>query len=142
MRWLVRAAALGLVLAAVFVGSIFAASELGGEVVVVHTRDPDGADRATHLWVVDHAGFAWLRSGVPGSAWFRRLEESPDVVVERSGESRRFRAMLVRDPETRDRIHALMREKYGFADRWISAIRDGSGSIPIRLEPLGLEPLD
>ncbi len=129
--------AVGLVVLAVLAaGAIFAASELGGEVVVLHTRDPVGADVTTHLWVVDDAGSAWLRSGLPTSGWFVRLEANPEVVVERGGQASRYRAVPVGTPEARDRIHALMREKYGWADRLIGAARDGSASIAVKLEPL------
>jgi hypothetical protein len=34
-----------------------------GEVVVLETRDAAGAVHETRLWVVDHEGFAWLRTG-------------------------------------------------------------------------------
>ena len=43
--------------------------------------------------------------------------------------------MPVFDPVLRDRIHRLMRDKYGSADRWISIIRDGGASVPVRLDP-------
>jgi hypothetical protein len=49
----------------------------------------------------------------------------------------RYRALPVRQPQVRDRIHALMREKYGMADRLVSLIRDPAQSVPVRLEPLG-----
>lgn len=123
------------VLAVLLVGAIFAASELGGEVVVLHTREAGGADVSTHLWVVDDAGSAWLRSGVPTSGWFVRLEANPDVEVERGGETLRYRAVPVRSADARDRVHALMAEKYGWADRLIGVARDGSASIAVKLEP-------
>jgi hypothetical protein len=122
-------------LAAVLVAGLYGVSELGGEVVVLHTRDAAGADLATHLWVVDDAGSAWLRSGLPTSGWFVRLEADPEVVVERAGQTAHFRAVAVRTPEVRDRINGLIRGKYGWADRVISATRDGSRSIAVRLEP-------
>ncbi len=127
-------------LAALFVGAVLAASELGGEVVVLHTRDAGGADRSTHLWVVDDAGSAWLRSGVPTSSWFVRLEASPEVSVERGGRAERYRAVPVRSAEACDRVHALMRQKYGWADRLIGATRDGVASIAVKLEREGITP--
>jgi hypothetical protein len=45
-----------------------------------------------------------------------------------------MKAVPVHDPAIRDRIHALMRDKYPFADRLISVMRDPSGSVPVRLE--------
>jgi hypothetical protein len=135
MRRVVRIAAGRGVLAVLLVGAIFAASELGGEVVVLHTRDAGGADLSTHLWVVDDAGSAWLRSGVPTSGWFVRLEANPEVELERGGERLRYRAVPVPSPDARDRVHALMAEKYGWADRLIGVARDGSASIAVKLEP-------
>lgn len=135
MRRVVQIVAGLAVLAALIVGGLFAASEIGGEVVVLHTRDASGADLSTHLWIVDDGGFAWLRSGLPTSGWFVRLEARPDVSVERAGQTTRYRAVPVRSPEARERIHALMREKYGWADRLISATRDARASIAVRLDP-------
>jgi hypothetical protein len=43
----------------------------------------------------------------------------------------------VRQPQVRDRIHALMREKYGRADQLVSVLRDPAQSVPVRLEPFG-----
>lgn len=39
----------------------------------------------------------------------------------------------MKDPATRDRVHALMAEKYGWAEKVIAAMRDGSQSVPVRL---------
>jgi hypothetical protein len=135
MRWIVRLVLAAVLLVALFFGTIFAASEFGGENVVLHTHD-GAAERTTHLWVVDDGGFAWLRAGVPSSGWLKRIDANPDVTVERAGQIGHFKAVPVREPVTRDRIHQLMREKYPFADRLISVIRDPNGSVPVRLEPM------
>jgi hypothetical protein len=136
LRRLTGAAVAIVALALAAVIAIFAASELGGEVVVLRTRDVAGVETSTHLWVVDEGGYAWLRAGAPGSGWFARLEASPEVVVERGGELGRYRAAPLRTSEARERVHALMREKYGLADRLIDLSRDGSRSVAVRLEPL------
>ena len=128
----------GLVLLAVialFVGSILVASEQGEEIVTLTTFEADGSAAETRLWVVESEGAAWLRAGVPTSGWLLRIEQSPVVEVERAGRKGRYRAVPVREPGARDRIHALMRAKYGLADRWISLIRDSAGSVAVRLEP-------
>jgi hypothetical protein len=135
MRLIVRLLVLVVLLVAAFFASIFIASEYGGEVVVLHTHDGN-ADRVTHLWVVDDAGFAWLRAGMPDSGWLKRIEANSDVTVERGGQTYHFIAAPVHDPAVRDRIHALMREKYPLADRLISVIRDPEGSVPVRLDPV------
>lgn len=115
---------------------VMSASELGGEIVTLHTTTPDG-EAETRIWVVDDMGHAWLRAGTPGNGWLRRIDANPDVVVERAGLSTRFRAVPVRDdPTLRDRIHELMAQKYTWADRVVSLMRDGSKSVPIRLDPV------
>jgi hypothetical protein len=135
MRTLATIVGLLLLAGVIFIGAIFGASELGGEVVTLHTRE-GSAEKETHLWVVDDAGFAWLRAGMPNSGWLKRIEANPDVIVDRGGQSNHFHAVPVHDPVTRDRIHALMRQGYPFADRLIGLIRDPNGSVPVRLEPV------
>ncbi len=118
------------------------ASELGGEIVTLHTAGPDG-DVETRVWIVDDGGHAWLRAGMPDNTWLQRIDANPDVVVERRGEAIRFRAVPVRDdPAIRDRIHELMREHYTWADRVVGQIRDGTKSVPIRLDPVAIATPD
>jgi len=136
MRLLLRLVGLVLALVVLFFAAVFAASEFGGEVVNVETVDASGAKHHTHLWVVDDGGFAWLRAGVPTSGWLVRIDANPDVTVERGGVSYHMKAVPVHEPAVRDRIHALMREKYPFADRLISVMRDPNGSVPVRLDPV------
>jgi hypothetical protein len=135
MRKLSWGVGIVLALAAGFLASVFLASEAGPEIVVLRSVDAAGATVETRLWVVDEGGSAWLRSGAPGSGWLRRIEANPRVALERGGRTTRMRAVPVRDPAVRDRIHVLMREKYGFADAWISLIRDPAGSVAVRLDP-------
>jgi len=136
MRRFRKILAVLLTLAMVLGLGIFGASELGGEVVTLHTSAPAG-EATRRIWVVDDGGRAWLRSGNPANAWLAQIDANPDVVVERNGESTRFRAVPVRDdPTARDRIHALMREKYTWADRIVSLLGDRTKSVPIRLDPV------
>ncbi|HEV8533159.1 MAG TPA: hypothetical protein VGT00_17175 [Methylomirabilota bacterium] len=136
VRYLLTAAVVLIVLVVGFFGLVLVASELGGEVITLHTQTASGEKR-THLWVVDDAGFAWVRAGMSGSGWLARIERNPIVLVERGGRLIRYRAVPVRQPQVRDRIHALMLEKYGRADRLVSVLRDPAQSVPVRLEPLG-----
>ena len=85
--------------------------------------------------MVEHDGFWWLRAGDPGSGWLKRIETNPNVRVTRNGKTQSYRAVPVREAEMRDRIHALMSEGYPAADRLIAMMRDGAGSVPVRLEP-------
>lgn len=128
-----------LLVVVVLLGGVMAASELGGEVVVLRTQDAGGEPVETRLWVVDHEGAQWLRAGMPDSGWLTRLEAQPMVEVVRAGRTGRYRAVPVREPAVRDRIHALMAEKYGLGDRLVSLMRDGSASVPVRLDPVSTE---
>ncbi len=121
----------------VFFGTQFLASE-SGEVVVLRTVDPAGGSHATRLWVVDHDGSAWLRSGNPSSGWVPRLSANPAVEVDRGGKTQTFRA--VPTPEARDTINDLMQAKYGFADSYISFFFARSKKLPVRLVPASDAP--
>ncbi len=135
MRWVAILLG-GLVGAAAFlIALIFGVSEAGGEIVTLETLDAGGQAQETRLWVVDADEHAWLRSGMPTSGWFVRIEANPEVRVTRDGKTASYVAEPVRDPETRDRIHALMAAKYGWAETLIAASRDGTGSVPVKLVP-------
>jgi hypothetical protein len=128
-----RIVALVVALPVVYFGLMIGASELAEEVVVLHTTDERGRDQRTSLWVVDdELETLWLRAGMPESSWLLRIEANPEVELERAGQRAEYTAVPV--PEARERIHQLMRERYGLADRIISALRDGSESVPVRLD--------
>ena len=108
-----------------------------GEVLVLETLDAEGKPHQTRIWVVDDAGTLWVRGG-PDSGWVQRLLANPEIRAERAGRQAPFRAAPDRDPAARDRVNALMREKYGFADRFIALTigdTDREGALPIRLDP-------
>ena len=126
------ALALGL---AVALGVLYVALAESGEVVVLETHDASGEVQRTRLWVVDDAGFAWLRTGDATSPWLARVRANPDVVLARGGERHSHRAVPVEDAATRDRINALTLEKYGWRERALRLGMDPSGTTPIRLEP-------
>jgi hypothetical protein len=137
LGWLI-----GSVLALTFalMGAGIAASELGGEVVKLHTGHDAGVT-ATRLWVVDDAGYAWLRASSSRSRWLTNINAEPGVVFDRAGQVVRARATPVPDPRVCDRINRLMREKYGFADRVVGFLvvltgRDRARAVPVRLEPM------
>ncbi len=105
-----------------------------GEVVVVTITDEHGAPAETRLWVVDQAGDAWLRAGSASSGWYQRLQRNPEVVLERQGST--FDAKIVPVPAQRDTMNTLMREKYGWADAYISFLFSRDNALPLRIEPL------
>jgi len=113
--------------------AVLAASELGGEVVTLYTRDEAGRESRTSLWVVDYGGYPYLRAGDRDAGWCERLRRVPDVRVERGGETLRYRAVPA--PEQTPTVDALMAERYGLADRLVGLMRDPGASMAIRLEP-------
>jgi hypothetical protein len=109
--------------------------ELGREVVVLRKWTSEGTTRPTRLWIVEDGATAWFHHGYPDSEWIRRLELDPIVTIEREGLTRRYRARP--DPRSHDRVHQLLREKYGIADWWVrfvSGSREHCPALPVRVE--------
>jgi hypothetical protein len=123
---------LGLVaFAAAAVAAHFAVIELGREVVTLRTQRADGAWQSIRLWAVDDDGAVWLHSA--GDDWLPRFT-NPAVDLERSGVTRRYRATPVPGPH--ERVHELLREKYGWVDRWIRFPGpDDETACAVRLDP-------
>jgi hypothetical protein len=119
-----------------FLGALLLASEMVGEVVVVHSKAADGSEKATRLWIVqDDDGTLWLR-GKPDSVWVGHIGQNPVVEVDREdGAKAQMRATAVNEPAAREKVHALMRRDYGAVDAVIGAMRDGNTSVPVRLQP-------
>jgi hypothetical protein len=133
MRRALVATALALALGVAAVLAHFALIETAGEVALLRTREPDGTWLDSRLWIVDHAGRAWLHGA--DSRWMRNLKARPEVQVVRGGRAGRYRATPVPGPHPE--IHARLRAKYGLADRWVRLIGpDGEATMPVRLDPL------
>lgn len=134
MRRFVLAASALLALGASYVLAHWALIELGREVVVLRSQDEDGGWHESRLWIVDDDdSVPWLHGG--DSRWMRNLTVRPIVAVERGGESRRYRAHVIAGPHPR--LHELLREKYGVADRWVRFVgRDRETTRAVRLEAL------
>lgn len=124
--------ALGLLLFGIVVIFVFA-GELGGEVVTLRTADIVGVMHDTSVWVVDDGGRQWVRAGSPKASWYERIVVKPEVELVRKGETGRYTAVPVEG--SRERINALMAERYGWADRLIGLMRSRDGAVAIRLDP-------
>jgi hypothetical protein len=125
--------AAGLGLCAAYLVAHWALIELGREVIVLRTEQPDGGWLETRLWIVDDGTHSWLHGG--DSDWMHNLRARPIVEIERAGETHRYRADVV--PSADARIHELLRAKYGVADRWVRFVGpDGASTAPVRLERL------
>ncbi len=99
VRKLGMAVAVLIVVGVLFFASIFAVSEIAGEVISLTTYDQAGAPHTTRIWIVDDGGAQWLRSGVRGNGWYARLAVRPDVEVVRGGKAARYRAVAVDTPK-------------------------------------------
>lgn len=126
------------VLGAVFVTGTWWALEAGG-VARIQTRSVDGTVRSTHVWYVEPEGALWLEAGAPENGWFRDVLEDPHLTLDAEGHSGRYRAVVEDTPEAQRRVRALLREKYGWRDRWVGLFVDSSRSIAVSLESLGSE---
>ncbi len=129
---------LGLVLALVvgiggFYGAVILASE-SGEVVTLRTGS-GGEARATRLWVVDHDGAVWVRTGHAGKGWYRQIQLEPAVELERDGATSARIAVPVREPDVAQAVNEAFREKYGNADGFVALSGDASQRIVVRLDP-------
>jgi len=106
------------------------------DVAVVETHARDGATRSTHVWFVEHEGQLWLEAGTPENAWFLDVLREPRLVLSTDGSApRELVASPVRTPEAQQRVRAMLREKYGWRDRWIGAFVDAKHSVAVRLTP-------
>ena len=124
----------GLVLLLALIVVVEVIASESGEVVVVTTVDADGNPAETRLWVVDREGSAYLRSGSPQSGWFQRMQANPAISVVRGEET--LQAIVEPDVSLRDTVNGLMREKYGWADAYISMLFGREDATPIRLVPV------
>ena len=128
---IVMAAVFGLLVA--YVLAHWALIEVGREVIVLRTENPDGGWLETRLWIVDDGSVSWLHGG--DSEWMRNLMARPIVEIERGGQTHRHRAEAVPGPHPK--IHELLRAKYGVADRWVRFVgADNESTKPVRLERL------
>ena len=124
---------IGVMFVAAIAGITFFATE-GPEVVVLLTRGENGTPRKTRVWVADADGATWIESATPDREFLADIRRNPMVQLERYGELRPYLARALPGPEGHDRIRALLREKYGWADWWLQQIVDTSQSVGVRLE--------
>lgn len=137
MKRVMIAAAIVLGLCVAYAAAHLALIEVGREVVVLQKWTPGGAVNKTRLWIVDGGRYSWLHHGDADSGWIRRLAADPIVTIERGGRTQQYRA--IPDPESHQRVHDLLREKYGIADRWVRFVTGGTEqcpAVPVRLEPV------
>ena len=135
MKWLFIAigSLVGIPLA--YIVAMYAASELAGEVVVLHRPADDGSIDRVRLWIVGDDTGTWIEHGCADAAWIRGLAEDPVITVERGGEPRQYHASA--DPAAHARYRLLRAEDYGLADRIVNLMQGGAeacDAAPVRLD--------
>jgi hypothetical protein len=106
----------------------------GREVVRLRTTAPDGGVRTTRTRVADSGGAMWIESATPERPFLRDIAARPDVELVRGGRVLPMRATIVSADAGHRMIRSLLRERYGWADRWIGMLTDTSRSVAIRLD--------
>ena len=85
-------------------------------VPTIITRDADGEERVTKLWLAVVDGQGLIRTD--DSRWFRNIERDPNVVLRIGDYAHLLRAELVTDESLEKRANAAFRGKYGWQD-WL-----------------------
>ena len=130
-----RRVALLLALAVALFAATTALALEGRDVAVLRTGPPD-APRETRVWVAEAEGVRWLEAATPERAWYRDVLAEPRVWLAHRGASAHYRAVPEPGADGHRRIRALLRAKYGWADRFVGLLQDTSRSVAVRLEPL------
>ena len=136
MKWLYIVVGLLAGTALAYFGTMYAASELGGEVAVLHRTAADGSVGRIRVWIVEDAEGAWIEHGPPDAPWMSRLARDPVITVERNGTPRTYRASP--GPESHAHYHRLRRKQYGFASRLLDGPDGGADTctdVPGSFEP-------
>ena len=107
----------------------------GKDVAVLHTRDDTGGARRTRVWVAESAGALWVEAATPERGFYRDLLQRPEIDVEHAGRARRMIARPEPGDAGHERIRTLLRDKYGWADRWVALLQHTSHSVAVRLDP-------
>ncbi len=119
-----------------YFASIFAASELGGEVVTLLRPNAEGGIDEVRVWVVDTPESVLIEHGSQGDWWLTQLPENPNISLVRGGQKLTFLATASTD--FHQRYHELRAAKYGWADRTIEILTGSDAAVcdgmPVRLE--------
>jgi hypothetical protein len=125
-------------IAGLFVIIIYAASELGGEVVTLVKQTSAGDYSNVRVWVVDRDNHAWVEHGEPGDFWLEQLVQQPELKLIRQGQVRYYKAVM--DMASHDLYHQLRAEKYALAEtilQWMTLNPpEACTGIPVKLMPL------
>jgi len=91
------------------------------ETVDVVTEDEDGSLRETKVWLLVHDGRGYVRTG--GTAWGANVVRTQSLILRVGDTEYDLRIEFEEADDTRARIKAAFREKYGWSDGMVSWIR-------------------
>lgn len=112
----------------------------GNEVVVLVTVDAAGGRRETRAWIAEEDGAFWIEAAHPERGFYEDILAGSGVDIEGGDRRRSYRALPAENPHGHEKIRALLRAKYGWADTWIGMLADTSRSIGIRLVEIDGSP--
>jgi hypothetical protein len=124
---------IGIPISLVFV--MYAASEMGGEVVTLERAEGNGDINRIRVWIVDDNGDSWIEHGDPNSYWINKLHSLNEVVITRRGQTTTYSGTP--DPGFHNRYHQLRRIKYAWADELVGFFSGGEMNcpgVPVRLQ--------
>ena len=114
---------------------MYAASELGGEVVTLDRAEANGDVSQVRIWIVDENEVSWIEHGEADSFWIARLPELSRVVLTRGGRAVSYVGSP--DPNSHGLYHRLRSQKYGVADQIVGLMggsADDCQGMPVRLQ--------
>lgn len=107
----------------------------GGDVSVLRTHAEGASWRSTHVWTVEgEEGALWVEAATPERPWLEDVRRDARVEIDHDGTTTWWSATPVEGEEAHAHVRALLREKYGWADRWVGLLQDTSQSIAVRLD--------
>jgi hypothetical protein len=109
-------------------------TEATRDVAVLEVSDIENSDRFVTLWAVEDGGWIWLRAARPDRKWLDWIRTQSEVKLELDGETLRYTAAILDQPEAHERVDELMRAKYPWADR-VRELLLGDDTVPVRLVP-------
>ena len=92
--------------------------------VPLATREPNGELRISRAWITVVDGHGAMRSG--GTHWLENLRRDPSACLWIAGVAHPLRVEIVVDEAQARRIASALRDKYGWQERWLMAVRPRS----------------
>lgn len=130
LRWIL----LGAILLVAVVAAVSLLAAEGKEVVLLTTIADDGSERTTRIWIADTPQGTLIEAAHPDRPFLAHLRARPQVEVVRGGRVSQCTAKELPNPQGHEAVRHALREKYGWADRWIGYLDDLSHSIAVKLE--------